>query len=60
MLQVSTEERISQTEKRALEDAQKKFDLEMAELKERIEAIQKVPRSRSYCDATSGRAGFSI
>lgn len=41
--QVLIEERISQTEKRVLAEAQKQFDLELAELRERIDAVHKVP-----------------
>lgn len=36
------EERISQTEKRILTEAQKQFELELAELRERINAVHKV------------------
>lgn len=36
------EERLAQSEKRVATEAQKQFDLELAELRERIEAIQKV------------------
>lgn len=47
------EERLSQSEKRAVVDAQKQFDLELAELRERIDAVQKVNRS-------SADGGFSV
>lgn len=40
--QVSVEERLAQSEKRVATEAQKQFDLELAELRERIEAVQKV------------------
>ncbi len=42
--QVSVEERLAQSEKRVAADAQKQFDLELAELRERIDAVQKVWR----------------
>lgn len=44
--QVSIEERLSQNERRILTEAQKQFDVELAELRERIDAVQKV---RSGC-----------
>ena len=40
--QVSIEERLSKGEKKTLADAQKQFDLELAELLEKIDAVQKV------------------
>lgn len=46
--QVTMEERISQTEKRVLAEAQKQFDLELAELRERIDAVHKVRRRRYF------------
>lgn len=39
------EERLAQSEKRVATEAQKQFDLELAELRERIEAVQKVQAS---------------
>ncbi|CAM9816556.1 unnamed protein product [Pylaiella littoralis] len=45
-LEVSVEERLSQSEKRAVVDAQKQFDLELAELRERIDAVQKTRDSK--------------
>ncbi|CAM9533339.1 unnamed protein product, partial [Discosporangium mesarthrocarpum] len=45
-LQVSMEERLSQNERRAVAEAQKKFDLELIELRERIEAVQKAGTAR--------------
>ncbi|CBN77933.1 Hypothetical leucine rich repeat protein [Ectocarpus siliculosus] len=45
-LQVSVEERISQNEKRVVVEAQKQFDLELAELRERIDAVQKITESK--------------
>lgn len=44
--QVSVEERLAQSEKRISNEAQKQFDLELAELRERIETVQKVCRTR--------------
>ena len=40
--QVSVEERLSQNESRVLAEARKQFDLELAELRERIDAVHKV------------------
>eukprot|EP00904_Undaria_pinnatifida_P004340 jgi/Undpi1/13907/HiC_scaffold_9.g03558.m1 len=45
-LQVSVEERLSQHERRVLADAQKQFDLELAELRERIDAVHKTRESK--------------
>lgn len=42
--QVSMEERLSQSERRVVADAQKQFDLELAELRERLDAVHKVNR----------------
>eukprot|EP00752_Nemacystus_decipiens_P006959 g6244.t1 len=45
-LQVSVEERLAASEKRVATEAQKQFDLELAELRERIEAVQKARDSK--------------
>ncbi|CAM9542158.1 unnamed protein product, partial [Scytosiphon promiscuus] len=45
-LQVAVEERLSQSEKRIAGEAQKQFDLELAELRERIDVVQKTRDSK--------------
>ncbi|CAB1110768.1 unnamed protein product [Ectocarpus sp. CCAP 1310/34] len=45
-LQVSVEERLAQNEKRVVAEAQKQFDLELVELRERIDAVQRITESK--------------
>lgn len=50
--QVSVEEKLSQNERRVLAEAHKQFDLELAELRERIDAVHKVYRYLRHCYAS--------
>lgn len=43
------EERLAQSEKRVATESQKQFDLELAELRERVEAVQKVKQTPLFC-----------
>lgn len=49
------EERLAESEKRVATEAQKQFDLELAELRERIEAVQKVNTHTNPCFAKRRR-----
>ena len=52
------EERLAQSEKRVAADAQKQFDLELAELRERIDVVQKVKHALFVLSTQSSSCVF--